>query len=559
MTLARKRRRTKCGGAAALSAIAVLWAGAAPVQAAGPPIVTETWVSQVFSTTTRLHARINPNGLFTTYHFDYITKAAYDANGGNFTGASRIPAVSDANVGSGESAVNVTQQISGLVPDTAYRYRVVAKNTTTTIGSTRDFRTQIIPSGADACPNATPRAQSGARNSELADCRSWELVSPVDKNGGQVAAPGELFGGGVAQAAASGQSVTYGSQASFAGGAGAPPASQYLASRTAGGWATLNITAPIFAGTYDAAEEGVPYQLFSPDLARGLLLNGDRCRGEEDGCAVANPPLAGTEAPVGYQNYYLREGGSFTALLGAANAGFLAIEPKYFELRLAGASPDLAHPVLSSCAALSANATEVPAGEGCDATKQNLYMWSASSGLSLVNIKPGETAGTPGAELAAQSGAISGDGSRIYFTLEGNLYLRASAQSKQADEDAGGEGAFEAASADGQVAYFTKAGHLWRYLAASDTATDITPPGGVKGVLGASADGSRVYFQDEGALKLWSSGTTTTVTSGADAALASDWPPTTGTARVSADGSKLLFLSEAPLSGFDNTDLNTGE
>ena len=393
----------------------------------------------------------------------------------------------------------------------------------------------------------------------LADGRGWEMVSPVEKNGGEVAGPGELAGGGVDQAAAQGSTVTYGSEASFAGGSGAPPASQYVSSRTSSGWATQNITAPAFSGSYHEPGEGTPYRVFSAELARGILWNGDRCRGEGSECAVANPPLAGTDAPAGYQDYYLREGGAFTALLGDANSGFLRLDPARFELRLAGSSPDLRHPVLSSCASLTADATEVPEGEGCDPEAQNLYLYSPGAGLSLLNLAPGETTGTPGAELAAPSGAVSESGARVYFTLAGDLYLRSGSQTVQVDADAGGGGSFETASADGSVAFFAKGEHLWRWLASSGHATDLTPGGGVQGVLGASTSGSIVYFQDEAALKRWSSGATATVASGGEAATEPDWPPATGTARVSADGTKLLFVSTAPLSGYDNTDLATGE
>jgi hypothetical protein len=516
--------------------------GTGTANAAGPPEVLETFSSAIFSSTARLNAKVNPNGLFTTYHFEYITRAQYEANGANFTGASRVPASTEANLGSGTSPVTVFQQASSLKPDTAYRYRIVAKNTTTTTGATEELITQ-----------------SGGGGPTLADGRGWELVSPIDKNGGEVAAPGAIADGGVLQAASQGGAVTYGSEASFAGGSGAPPASQYLATRNGGGWSTQNLTQPIFAGSYDSVDQGVPYQLFSADLARGILLNGDHCRGEGSDCAVANPPLAGTDAPAGYQDYYLREGSSFTALLGASNAGFLSLEPKEFDLRLAGSSPDFKHPILSTCAALTANATEVPQGEGCAAAQTNLYLYSSGSGLSLINILPAQSTGTPGAALAAQSGALSADGSRIYFTYEGDLYLRAAGQTQQADEDAGGEGTFETASEDGSVAFFTKGGHLWRYLSATDAATDIIPSGGVVGVLGASANGSVVYFQDATGLKKWTSGTTTTVVPGTEAAFESDWPSASGTSRVSADATKLLFTSKEQLTGYDNTDLTTGQ
>ncbi|HEV7771389.1 MAG TPA: hypothetical protein VGO66_12135 [Solirubrobacterales bacterium] len=517
-------------------------AGPSAAGAAGPPVIGEVWASSVFSGSARLNAKINPNGLATGYHIDYIAKALYDANlaaaKDPFTATSRTPPASESNIGAGSAELSVFQQPS-LSPDTAYRYRFVAKNSSGTMTS--------------ATFNLATQATGGPI---LLDGRGWEMISPIDKNGGEVSPPGALAGGGALQAAAAGGAITYGSAASFGAGAqGAATASQYVATRTASGWATENITTPLYSATYNTSSEGVPYQLFSADLARALLLNGRHCRGEGSDCAVPNPPLAGSDAPAGYQNYYLREGGSLTALLGNANSGFLELEPKAFELRLAGSSADLRQAVLSTCAALASNATEVALGEGCDPAQANLYLWSAASGLTLVNVLPAQSQGTPGAMLGAQSGAISADGSRTYFAEGANLYLREGATTKQADEAAGGGGAFETASADGTVAYFTKAGHLWRYLAAgAGSAIDLTPAGGVLGVLGASQSGAVVYYLTSSGLFRWN-GSATKVADSADAA---NYPPTVGTARVSPDGGKLLFVSTPALTGYDNKDLNTG-
>ncbi len=395
----------------------------------------------------------------------------------------------------------------------------------------------------------------------LPDGRGWEMVSPVTKNGGQVDPPETIAGGGVLQASSDGSAVTYGSAASFGEGSqGAPPASQYLARRGAGGWSSENIAVPLFSGSYGTADEGVPYQLFSTDLARGLVLNGRHCRGGGEGCAVANPPPAGTGAPAGFQNYYLRENttGGFAALLGPADLAGSALEPAEFDVVLAGTSPDLRHLVLTSCAALTPDATEVPLGEGCDPEKANLYEWSQGVGLSLVNLLPGESEGTPGAVLGAQAAAISDDGSRVYWNDlgSGDLHLREGGQTVRVDEAAGGGGRFETAATDGSIAYFTAAGHLYRYSATSHSAVDLTPAGGVKGVLGASATGDSVYYVDAAGLFLWHDGMATKAAADADA---SNYPPTTGTARVSPDGTHLVFVSIEPLTGFDNTDRKTGE
>jgi hypothetical protein len=561
--LGRKCRRGLLGRGAVLLALLALWPASA--LAAGPPAIGEVWTASTSSSTARLEAEIDPNGLATSYHVDYILRSAYEANVGAskdpFSGAQRLPVASETSAGTVPATVK--PRISLLNPDTAYRYRLVATNVAgTTTSPTLTFATQAIGGATDNCANNPAREQQ--HSTPLPDCRAWELVSPVDKNGGEVARTGAIAGGGVLQAAGAGNAVTYGSTASFAGGAqGAATASQYIATRNPGGWSTQNITAPLYSSSYNTETEGVPYQLFSEDLARGLLLNGRHCRGEGGACAVPNPPLAGTDAPAGYQNYYLRDsaGGGFTALLGTANRGWLRLDPADFELRLAGSSPDLTHPILTTCAALAANATEVAVGPDCDAAKPNLYEYSPGTGLAPVNILPAQSQSNPGAVLAAPAGAVSGDGARVYWTdlSSGNLYLREGAATKQVDAAAGGGGAFQTAAATGAVAFFTKGGHLWRYLAAgAGSATDLTPSGGVTGVLGASADGAYVYYQDGAALKLWHSGATATVAPGVAAAAASAYPPATGTARVSADGTHLLFVSTASLTGYDNKKIGTG-
>jgi hypothetical protein len=271
------------------------------------------------------------------------------------------------------------------------------------------------------------------------------------------------------------------------------------------------------------------------------------------GCPLANPSLPGTDAPAGYLNYYLRQSGGFEALVGAGDTAMTALEPADFDLRFAGASPDLGHIVLESCASLTADATEVPLGDGCDPAKQNLYRWSGG-GLSLV-------AAAPGSELAAQAGAVSANGARVYFkNAKGDLYLREGAQEKLVAEALPSEPvAFQAASVDGSVAYYVIAGTLLRYSTVTGSSTSVTGISEVVGVLGASADGNRVYYVAHDGLYAWSSGMATKApTNGLVPADASNFPPATGTTRISANGAKLLFLSEASLTGYDNTDLTTG-
>ena len=299
----RRHRFSKCGGAILLT-LACLGASASSALAAGPPIAGELWASQVDSRSATLSAEVDPNGSLTSGYFEYTPQATYETKG--FTGAKRIN-INVIGTEAGMFTVNFPT-IAGLASGTTYRYRLVLTNgkgqTTEPKAAPYPFFVTFPTSGGPLLP----------------DGRGWEMVSPVDKNGGGIATPESIAEGGTLQVASQGGSATFSSASSFAGGAGAPPASQYVSTRSSSGWSTQNITVPIFSGSYDIAKGGAPYRLFSTDLARSLLLNGKGCRGEATGCPVPNPALPGTDAPTSFQNYYLRttSSGGFEALLGLA-------------------------------------------------------------------------------------------------------------------------------------------------------------------------------------------------------------------------------------------------
>jgi len=483
------RRALHCGVATVVGAL-VLAAGAHPALAAGVPTVgAAAWSGEVVATSARLHAEVNPQASPTTYHFQYITQASFDANQSagrdGFAGASQVPAGAGAAAGAGSSFVPVVQTVSGLSPSTGYLYRVVAQN--------------ALGSGTGGAHFFTSQALAGA--SPLLDGRGWEMVSPADKNGAQVGAPESIFAGGDLQAAAAGGAFTFSSLGSFAGGAGAPPASQYLATRTGSGWVTRNISPATLSGSYGDEPDGVPYRLFAGDLSSAVMFDGTRCEG-----------------PTCPRSYSLRSG---------EGAGLLGT-PAVAGLELAAATPDLTHVVFSSAT--------------------GLFEWS---GGALVSLGTGA-----GAAPAASSGAISADGRRVYWVdAAGGLHLDEAGVERSIDES--GQAEFQVASADGSVAFYLKEGTLFRYAADSGTSQPIATE--VSGVLGASADGSVVFLQTTSGLERWRSGTASTLASGAGASLASDGPPASGTSRVSADGSALLFLSNARLTGYDNTDQGSGQ
>jgi hypothetical protein len=466
--------------ATALALVATAVALSAPA-AQADPVVKDSWATAVLSGAADLHALVNPEGANATARFEYLTAAAYEANlaaaKDGFAGALKSPPGNDTPIGSGTVDVELSRRLTGLKAATAYRYRVVVTAATSVFGATAALTTQEATASAFSLP----------------DNRGWEMVSPADKNGGEIQGAGGNFNGGTLQAAADGSVITYTSASSFGLPRGAPGANQYLSRRGAGGWTTENIATPTFAGAYGQSPDGVPYQLFSGDLARGLIAIPQRC--------------SSAPCPRGYS-------------LRTSASGALAASVEAADLTFAGANADLSQVVLAS------------AGD--------LYRWSGGA-MTLVNV------GTPGATLAAQAGAVSVDGSRVYFEAGGALYLRQGPQTLQVDEGVGGGGVFETAASDGSVAFFSKGEHLYRYAAASDAAIDITPAGGVEGVLGISPDASYLYYLTASGLFLDHAGIETKV---AASAAASDYPPATGTTRIAADGT-LAFLSAATLTEID--------
>jgi hypothetical protein len=438
----------------------------------------------------------------------------------------------------------------------------------------------------------------------LPDGRLWEMVSPPDKNGGGIARIGGIAGGGVAQASANGENVTYVSLASFAGGQGAPIGSQYLSKRGVGGWTTQNMTTPMISQSYLFLGYGTPYVAFSTDLSAGLVLNG--AGGGSLGHPVENAPLD-PNAPAGYLNYYLRSSSpeELRALLTSPPLEATPEGPSEFRLELLGASPDLQHVVVASGAVLAPGAVNYHAGVAGD-----IYEWS-DGGFRAVSVLPGvsngETAagstslgaGIPGG--GDLSRAVSATGSRVVWTASGRLYDReftgAVPSTVQVDASHGpgasGGGIFSTASSDGSRVFFVDSNRLtpdatangsedlYEYDVESEELRDLTVDAvdangaAVQGVLGASEDGSYVYFVALGVLPgtagavagepnlyVWHGegagpGTVTRV-----ATLSSederDWQERESTAhdpvRISGDGREVVFVSHRSLTGFDNED-----
>jgi hypothetical protein len=522
----------------------------------GAPSVDSEWATDVTGSSVQLHGEVNPHTLSSSYYIEYGVTSAY----GQRTPVSGADPVLEA----GFTDRAVVQHVQGLAPGSTYHYRLVAHSSfgggSTTYGSDHTFTTQGL-GGLLVLP----------------DDRGWEMVTPIEKSGNKVVNIGEDSGGGVVQAAADGNSITYASLGVFGDSQAAPSAVQYLATRGGpGDWSAQSIATPMNSGSYELAGKGGPYKAFSTDLQSAIELSG----------GITNPPLA-PGAPAGYQNYYLRDddSGALQALLRSTPE----VSAGAFFLRFEGSSSDLSHIVVNSGAGLTSGAVSKGEAEG------NLYEWSAGQ-FYAVNVLPGATDGmtTPGAFLGASGSdgdyadrvhAVSDDGSRVFFTELGNLYVREDADTASARTVlVAGGGAFWGASSNGETAFFTDGGDLFAFDVATGVAHDLTldsDPGGagVQGVLGASDDGAYVYFVangrlapgvsagncggqgEEGSCGLY-------VAHGGHIALVGmlsqgdqdDWAGYTGAraSRVSGDGRHVVFMSSASLTGYDNHDAASG-
>lgn len=102
--------------------------------AAGKPTATTGAVTNLSPDAATVNGSLNPNGLVTTWYFQYGTKKSY---------GSRTPAQ---DAGSGMKAVKVSYGLTGLAANTTYHYRLVATNSAgSTLGADRTFKTPQVP------------------------------------------------------------------------------------------------------------------------------------------------------------------------------------------------------------------------------------------------------------------------------------------------------------------------------------------------------------------------------------------------------------------------------
>jgi hypothetical protein len=566
----------------------------------GPSL--EGGVSSVASTSATLEATVNPHGASTSYYFQYGTSTGYGFE---------TPASPGIGIGSGEGGVEVSRPVQGLLPRTVYHYRVVVVS---------ELEVQpgvfgpVVFDGADQ--SFTTQASGGLV--ALPDGRAWELVSPVDKHGSVL----QPLNGIATQASASGGAITYVGTLPFeAAPPGYTEYERILSRRGAGGWSSQNFEPPHATSPGVSAQE--EYRYFSEDLSVGLyepiaafislspevsppdseqtiyLRHNDTCVATPATCFT---PLL-TSAP-GYAN--VPPGTKFGEYESHLGTQFL------------GATPDLSHVILKSHVALTSTPAIGGLYEWTAGQLQLLSVLPAEEGGTPVEGDPGEMAyGTGGTEVSGDGSRV------VWQTLLGSsgwhLYLRDLARGETVRLDVPQPGAsgmgtsaplFQSANGDGSRVFFTDTQRLTVDSGAREgqadlyectivesagkdgcVLSDVTPavegrsPSVQGNLLGASKDDSWMYFvangvlgdgAEHGAVPGHCAGQAipivtcnlyvlhdgqirfVSVLSSADNP---DWAVISQkhTARVSDDGRFLAFMSERPLTGYDNRDANSGQ
>jgi DNA-binding beta-propeller fold protein YncE len=542
-----------------------------------PPTVEDQYALSVGSDEASVRAQIHPHFWpDTTYYVQYGTgkcSAGGCEETAGFPGAKL-------GKGVGFSLRTASVFLTGLEPGTTYHYRFVSQSGGggPVFGEEEALTTFALPSPPDEkCANGAFR--SGASGA-LPDCRAHEMVSPLDKDNGDIAVLGNINSdpSSLNQSAVDGSGLTYSSYRAFDDPRSAPFTSQYLAARGASGWSTQGISPPR-NGSLLSKGDGLDTQFraFSPDLCGGWLLYDSQ------------PPLDPT-VPPGFASLYRRDncgGGVYEGITPVAPPN---LRPLDFTPELQGPSADGSHAIFRASDALTEDAPVLPAD------KPLLYESYGGGQLRYVCILPNGaplngpcSAGTPFAQLINRYGsvehAISEDGGKIYWSAAalgpGKLYLRLFGEETLLVSAADAQ--FWTASADGSKALYSVGADLLAYDLGSESSSKLV--GGFKGLLGASEDASRAYLvstevHDEGAvagkpnLYLYEAGeeggegtfTFIGTLSAADAAsLVNGTPsplkvlPSLRLTRVTPDGGAVAFMSSASLTGYDNTDAASGK
>jgi hypothetical protein len=499
--------------------------GPPPIGCEDPPPRDPEVLSQFATSVGReeatVKAQINP--LFwpdTTYYVEYGTGKC---SGGGCPDKAPVspPLLTDKSINAAVTTAGVV--LEHLLPNTTYNYRFVAESggggpvfgidpdgregpaqASESEGLEATFKTARPTGMGPHCPNDAVRVGESAK---LPDCRAYEMVSPLDKGGGDVAtwearngvSPADFE---IHKAAHSGNRFTYTSWLAFGEAASAPWISQHLSGRGTAGWASEPISPP-------RTESPVPADFNFDDEYQGFTE--DLCRGWVRLFSIA--PLT-EDAIEEYPNLYRRE----NCAEPPAYEAVTTVKPEnrvpgqQADLVVWGFSTDGSHVVFGTSGKMHPDAPEL------DPDEMLLYEHT-DEGLRFVcylpNGEPSPQACAAGtlvevpADISSLRNAVSEDGSRIFWTdlgadpggpsHPGQIYVRVDgAETKNVSTTVADEPAFYwTASDDGSKAVFEFGSGSHQdelYEVDVDTETPTLIAGEVEGPMGASEDASRIYF-----------------------------------------------------------------
>lgn len=530
-----------------------------------PPVVEAETVESAGAASVGLGAVLNDEHFPAQYRFEYGPEPCSTSSCASSSPAELAPV-------SGPQHVSAT--IGGLESGTTYYYRV----TIATHCNPTEPSKECIEHGPDK--SFTTFASPA---STLPDHRGYELVTPADKNGGEIfpldpaisscgiCEPGVNNPRQPVESTSDGSAIAY-EGLPFSPSGEAVDENEYRSSRTPTGWQTVDLT-PLHEHSHEAG-----YRTLSGSLEEGVL-------------AQATEPLA-PGAPSETEELYLRSAdGTLQPLLDSSSINFNALENP-LKVEYGGAASGFQSVVFLANGPLTGEVPGVaPPAPKVSEKEFDVYSW-AGGNLSLVNVLPGNAKAVAGAVLGAgkelastaesapdYSNAVSPDGSRIFWSnpATGQAYVRVNGATTFKLPDTA---RFLTASSDGNSVLLSDGRAYLVGEGGITLSADVTTgQGGFVGLLGASSSLTRVYFVDSNVLTSEAGPLHTKAQSGADNAyvysdgrprfiatllpsdnvvnvsgVSGDWQasPSDRFAQTTPDGSYLAFMSTAPLTGYDN-------
>ena len=402
-----------------------------PVASAGQaPSARGETASDVTETTGTLNGVLDPNGLETSYRFEYGTTTSYGTD---------IP-VPDAPAGSGTAIKTVSEAIGGLSPATVYHYRLLATNSAGTVASEDRTFTTASPTVTGVAPATGPSF-----------------------GGVPVTITGTNFDAVTAVKFGSTNAASYEVQSESTLLVVAPPG---------GGTVDVTVTTPAGTSATSAADQFVYYPSQSPLIQPGTEF-GEGFQTEE------NSSIGGSLALSGEGNTALIGQHSGPTILTRTGSTW-TVQAKLAADTLPDGSTI---PIYGNSSTLSedGNTVLIGVGEGDE----------PGMPAALVYTRSGSTWSEQAALYTKNSEQC--DGGRVALSADGNtaligcnkpvasggrtlVFTRSGANwSEDTELDAGGDGSL-ALSADGETALIGRSGWVWAYSRSGSTWTQDGPP-----------------------------------------------------------------------------------